>query len=108
MVCLASELRFGKVLIEKNNQKGDFCKKKIANEEIMCNFVAVWSNYSAIALHLNPRLKYTAKRPIKRQNKVSIFLAYVRYFLYLYTYERASYGHIKSTARHDSRDKVDA
>ena len=65
-------------------------------------------NYSAIALHLNPRLKYTAKRPIKRQNKVSIFLAYVRYFLYLYTYERASYGHIKSTARHDSRDKVDA
>ena len=66
------------------------------------------SNYSAIALHLNPRLKYTAKRPIKRQNKVSIFLAYVRYFLYLYTYERASYGHIKSTARHDSRDKVDA
>ena len=65
-------------------------------------------NYSAIALHLNPRLKYTAKRPIKRQNKVSIFLAYVRYFLYLYTYERASYGHIKCTARHDSRDKVDA
>lgn len=65
-------------------------------------------NYSAIALHLNPRLKYTAKRPIKIQNKVSIFLAYVRYFLYLYTYERASYGHIKSTARHDSRDKVDA
>ena len=42
MVCLASELRFGKVLIEKINQKGDFCKKKIANEEIMCNFVAVW------------------------------------------------------------------
>ncbi len=42
MVCLASELRFGNVLIEKNNQKGDFCKKKIANEEIMCNFVAVW------------------------------------------------------------------
>ena len=67
-----------------------------------------FGNYSAIALHLNPRLKYTAKRPIKRQNKVSIFLAYVRYFLYLYTYERASYGHIKSTARHDSRDKVDA
>ena len=68
----------------------------------------VFCNYSAIALHLNPRLKYTAKRPIKRQNKVSIFLAYVRYFLYLYTYERASYGHTKSTARHDSRDKVDA
>ena len=65
-------------------------------------------NYSAIALHLNPRLKYTAKRPIKRQNKVSIFLAYVRYFLYLYTYERASYGHIKSAARHDGRDAVDA
>ena len=42
MVCLASELRFGKVLIEEINQKGDFCKKKIANEEIMCNFVAVW------------------------------------------------------------------
>ena len=42
MVCLASELRFGKVLIETINQKGDFCKKKIANEEIMCNFVAVW------------------------------------------------------------------
>lgn len=42
MVCLASELRFGKVLIEKINQKGDFYKKKIANEEIMCNFVAVW------------------------------------------------------------------
>ena len=40
MVRLASELR--KVLIEKINQKGDFCKKKIANEEIMCNFVAVW------------------------------------------------------------------
>ena len=72
------------------------------------NILAIFGNYSAIALHLNPRLKYTAKRPIKRQNKVSIFLAYVRYFLYLYTYERASYGHIKSTARHDSRDKVDA
>lgn len=42
MVCLVSELRFGNVLIEKINQKGDFCKKKIANEEIMCNFVAVW------------------------------------------------------------------
>ena len=66
------------------------------------------SNYSAVALHLNPRLKYTAKRPIKRQNKVSIFLAYVRYFLYLYTYERASYGYIKSAASHDGRDAVDA
>ena len=65
-------------------------------------------NYSAIALHLNPRLKYTAKRPIKRQNKVSIFLAYVSYFLYLYTYERASYGYIKSAASHDGRDAVDA
>lgn len=42
MVRLASELRFGKVLIEKINQKGDFSEKKIANEEIMCNFVAVW------------------------------------------------------------------
>lgn len=42
MVCLVSELRFGNVFIEKINQKGDFCKKKIANEEIMCNFVAVW------------------------------------------------------------------
>lgn len=29
MVCLASELRFGKVLIEKINQKGDFCKKRL-------------------------------------------------------------------------------
>ena len=29
-------------LREKINQKGDSCKKKIANEEIMCNFVAVW------------------------------------------------------------------
>ena len=52
-------------------------------------------NYSAIALPLNPRLKYTAKRPTKRQNKVSLFLAYMRYFSYLYTYERASYGYIK-------------
>lgn len=76
--------------------------------KIIFNSSSSSCNYSAIALHLNPRLKYTAKRPIKRQNKVSIFLAYVRYFLYLYTYERASYGHIKSTARHDSRDKVDA
>ena len=42
MVCLASELRFGKDFAEKTNQKGDFCKKKIANEEILCNFVAVW------------------------------------------------------------------
>lgn len=42
MVCLASELRFGKAFVEKINHKGDFCKKKIANEEIMCNFVAVW------------------------------------------------------------------
>ena len=42
MVCMASELRFGKVLIEKINQKGKKRKKKIANEEIMCNFVAVW------------------------------------------------------------------
>ena len=52
--------------------------------------------------------QFNAKRPIKRQNKVSIFLAYVIYFSYLYTYERASYGHIKSAARHDSRDEVDA
>ena len=42
MVCLASEIRFGNVFVEKIKQKGDFCKKKIANEEIMCNFVAVW------------------------------------------------------------------
>ena len=42
MVRLVSELRFGNVFVEKNNQKCDFCKKKIANEEIMCNFVAVW------------------------------------------------------------------
>lgn len=42
MVCLVSKLRFGNVFVEKINQKGDFCKKKIANEEIMCNFVAVW------------------------------------------------------------------
>ena len=42
MVRLASELRFGKVFVEKINQKGDSCKKKIANEETMCNFVAVW------------------------------------------------------------------
>ncbi len=42
MAFRASVLRFGKVFIEKFNQKGDFCKKKIANEEIMCNFVAVW------------------------------------------------------------------
>ena len=85
--------------------------KKVAKNLFFSFFfriIAIECNYSAIALHLNPRLKYTAKRPIKRQNKVSIFLAYVRYFLYLYTYERASYGHIKSTARHDSRDKVDA
>ena len=75
---------------------------------IINNLAHRHGNYSAIALHLNPRLKYTAKRPIKRQNKVSIFLAYVRYFLYLYTYERASYGHIKSAARHDGRDAVDA
>lgn len=42
MAFRASVLRFGKVFIEKFNQKGGFCKKKIANEEIMCNFVAVW------------------------------------------------------------------
>lgn len=29
MVRLASELRFGKVFIEKVNQKGDFCKKRL-------------------------------------------------------------------------------
>lgn len=40
MVRLVSELRFGNVFVEKINQKGDSCKKKIANEEIMCNFVA--------------------------------------------------------------------
>lgn len=28
MVCLASELRFGKAFVEKINQKGYFCKKK--------------------------------------------------------------------------------
>lgn len=41
MECLASELRFGKVFIEKLIRKAIFVKK-IANEEIMCNFVAVW------------------------------------------------------------------
>ena len=33
-----------------------------------------------------------------------IFLAYFRFSLYPYTYERAGYGHIKSIARHDGRD----
>ena len=33
-----------------------------------------------------------------------IFLAYSRCLSYLYTYERASYGYIKSIARHDGRD----
>lgn len=33
-----------------------------------------------------------------------IFLAYFRCSLYLYTYEIASYGHIKSITRHDGRD----
>ena len=75
---------------------------------VLLRKTAPLGNYSAIALHLNPRLKYTAKRPIKRQNKVSIFLAYVIYFSYLYTYERASCGYAKSAARHDSRDAVDA
>ena len=42
MVCLVSELRFGKAFVEKINQKGDFFFFLIANEEIMCNFVAVW------------------------------------------------------------------
>ena len=37
---------------------------------------------------------------------MSLFLAYVGYFSYLYTYERASYGHIKSAARHDGRDAL--
>lgn len=75
---------------------------------VLLRKTAPLGNYSAIALHLNPRLKYTARRPIKRQNKVSLFLAYVGYFSYLYTCERESYGHIKSAARHDGRDAVDA
>lgn len=29
MVRLASELRFGKVFVEKINQKGDSCKKRL-------------------------------------------------------------------------------
>ena len=33
-----------------------------------------------------------------------VFLTYSRYFPYLYIYERASYGYIKSIARHDGRD----
>ena len=32
----------------------------------------------------------------------------MRYFPYLYTHEIASYGHIESAARYDSRDAVDA
>lgn len=48
------------------------------------------------------------KNLIKGYHKSLVFLAYLRYFLYLYTYERASYGHIKSAARHDGRDAVDA
>ena len=75
---------------------------------VLLRKTAPLGNYSALALHLNTRLKYTAKRHIKRQNKVSIFLAYVIYFSYLYTYERASCGYAKSAARHDSRDAVDA
>lgn len=42
------------------------------------------------------------------QKKQSSFLAYLRFFLYLYTYERASYGHVKGTAKHGRRDAVDA
>jgi len=35
-----------------------------------------------------------------------IFLVYFRFSLYLYAYERAGYGHIKSVARHDGRDVI--
>ena len=48
------------------------------------------------------------KNLIKGYHKSLVFLAYLRYFLYLYTYERASYGHTKSIARHDGRDAADA
>ena len=34
------------------------------------------------------------------------FLAYFRFSLYLYTYERVSYGHIKSITRYDGRDVI--
>ena len=36
--------------------------------------------------------------------KMLVFLAYFRFSLYLYTYKRAGYGHIKSITRHDGRD----
>ena len=35
-----------------------------------------------------------------------IFLAYFRFSLYLYSYERASYGYIKSITRHDGRNAI--
>ena len=35
-----------------------------------------------------------------------VFLAYFRFSLYLYTYERAGYGYIKSITRHDGRDAI--
>ena len=38
--------------------------------------------------------------------KMLIFLAYFRFSLYLYTYERASYGYIKSITRHDGRNAI--
>ena len=34
------------------------------------------------------------------------FLAHFSFSLYLYTYEIASYGHIKSITRHDGRDAI--
>gem|GEM_PF-4295087 len=33
---------------------------------------------------------------------------YFRDFSYLYTYERASYGHIKGAAKHGRRNAIDA
>jgi len=34
------------------------------------------------------------------------FIASFRFSLYLYIYEIASYGHIKSITRHDGRDAI--
>ena len=61
-------------------------------------------NYLAVV----PSQYFLFKNLIKGYHKSLVFLAYLRYFLYLYTYERASYGHIKSIARHDGRDAADA
>ena len=61
-------------------------------------------NYSAVVTSQY----FLFKNLIKGYHKSLVFLVYLRYFSYLYAYERASYGYIKSIARHDGRDAADA